>query len=634
MPSLKDRFNLLLLTGFTFSCCLHAIANDSIPVWTQGDVATSVDELWRDYDPRKEPLEVKIVRSWQQENVQIHYVVYTIGVFKGQKSTMAAFYTTPIEPTQKLPAVLFIHGGGQRAYLRGSIEYARRGYCCLSPNWGGREMENARPGDLNTDWGAVDPTQSNPQGYSSVLPGPKKIDPFESPRNNHWYLLTIGCRRAITFLEQQEEVDANRIGVLGHSMGGRLTGLVAGSDKRVKVASPSVGGSGFLYQDFRMIPGSARRFSGNHELMLNTISGESHLKQITCPLLFLSSTNDFNAPMECVEQGMRLVPHSNKRTTYSVHLNHRFDRESDVTRKLWLDSHLQNKLSFPKSPILELHLNQPNGIPVVHVQPDTSREIKEIRIYYGYDRDPRNRFWATANARVAGNIWVAQCPVFDLSEPLFVLANVYYKLAEHERIPTDPDTFILSASDSTYPAQLKQAGVRATASRQRVIEHLGMSDAKMPNWYILNQGNPHHWLYSTRKLNDPRWEAPQGGTLKLSLQTSDVNNHLAIKVVTNSWRSYIGKRSQTYISTIELANAGEHQVTLHSSDFMDTDGNPLNDWEGITELQFQPADKALPDNNSLKPWQGSPLGIIHLEWLDGKLQSRPKPYPTMRSSQK
>ena len=199
MPSLIDRFQLLLLTGFTYSCCLHAIANDSIPAWTQGDVATSVDELWRDYNPRKESLDVKIVRSWQQDNVQIHYVVYTIGVFKGQKSTMAAFYTTPIEPTQKLPAVLFIHGGGQRAYLRGSIEYARRGYCCLSPNWGGREMENARPGDLNTDWGAVDPTQSNPQGYSSVLPGPKKIDPFESPRNNHWYLLTIGCRRAITF---------------------------------------------------------------------------------------------------------------------------------------------------------------------------------------------------------------------------------------------------------------------------------------------------------------------------------------------------------------------------------------------------------------------------------------------------
>ena len=32
-------------------------------------------------------------------------------------------------------------------------------------------------------------------------------------------------------------------------MGGRLTGLVAGSDQRVSTASPSVGGSGFLQSD-------------------------------------------------------------------------------------------------------------------------------------------------------------------------------------------------------------------------------------------------------------------------------------------------------------------------------------------------------------------------------------------------
>jgi len=58
-------------------------------------------------------------------------------------------------------------------------------------------------------------------------------------------LLTVGCRRGITFLEEQPEVDADSIGVFGHSMGGRLTGLVAGTDRRVKDAAPSVGGSGF-----------------------------------------------------------------------------------------------------------------------------------------------------------------------------------------------------------------------------------------------------------------------------------------------------------------------------------------------------------------------------------------------------
>ena len=32
-------------------------------------------------------------------------------------------------------------------------------------------MEGAKPGEANTDWGAVDPTQNNVSGYFNVLPG-------------------------------------------------------------------------------------------------------------------------------------------------------------------------------------------------------------------------------------------------------------------------------------------------------------------------------------------------------------------------------------------------------------------------------------------------------------------------------
>jgi hypothetical protein len=47
-------------------------------------------------------------------------------------------------------------------------------------------MEGAQPGDPNTDWGAVDPTQLNVQGYSSMLPGPKQFyEDREHPKNNN-----------------------------------------------------------------------------------------------------------------------------------------------------------------------------------------------------------------------------------------------------------------------------------------------------------------------------------------------------------------------------------------------------------------------------------------------------------------
>ena len=56
------------------------------------------------------------------------------------------------------------------------------------------------------------------------------------------YLLTLGARRGLTFLEQQAQVDPERIGVYGHSMGGNLTVYVAGTDNRVKFRAADVAG--------------------------------------------------------------------------------------------------------------------------------------------------------------------------------------------------------------------------------------------------------------------------------------------------------------------------------------------------------------------------------------------------------
>lgn len=228
-----------------------------------------------------------MVREWQEDGLTLRYVTFSIGTFKGKTARMAAFYGFPTGE-KNLPAVMHMHGGGQRGFLHIVRRYARRGCAVLSVNWGGRPMEDARSGDLNTRWGAIDPTQKNVAGYSNLLPHDNTIDPFPSARNNNWFLLTIGCRRGITFLERQPEVDADRIGIFGHSMGGRLTGLVAGSDDRVKAASPSVGGSGFLQTDLRGLPGSARRVKGDVELFQRTIAGQSHLERVLCPILYRS----------------------------------------------------------------------------------------------------------------------------------------------------------------------------------------------------------------------------------------------------------------------------------------------------------------------------------------------------------
>ncbi len=363
----------LLVTLIVISTNVVAFGADSLP--RLHAAPQRVEQLWAGYDPRSEPLEVRVVREWREDDLTLRYVIYSIGTLKGEPARMAAFYGFPTGE-KKLPAVLHMHGGGQRAFLQVVKRYAKRGYAALSVNWGGRPMEDAQADDPNTDWGAVDPTQNNVGGYSNLLPQDNTIDPFPSARNNNWFLLTIGYRRGITFLQQQPEVDADRIGVFGHSMGGRLTGMVAGSDERGKAASPSVGGSGFLQTDLWGLPGSSRRVKGDVDLFQRTIAGQSYLARVRCPILYLRATNDFNAPMDFVEKGMRLVPHEKERTTYAPHLNHRFTPDTEIVRPLWFDSKLQQRFQFSQSPTAALILNRDTGIPVFRVSPNPSLPIE------------------------------------------------------------------------------------------------------------------------------------------------------------------------------------------------------------------------------------------------------------------
>ena len=147
-------------------------------------------------------------------------------------------------------------------------------------------MQGARPGEANTDWGAVDPTQNNVHGYFNLKPGVKFLDVQESPRNCNWFLLTIGCRRGLTFLEQQPEVDESRLGIRGHSMGGNLTMYVAGTDTRVKVASPSVGGTGFRLDSYYHLLPQIRKVTGNRELFRRTMGYQFYAQRITVPVSY------------------------------------------------------------------------------------------------------------------------------------------------------------------------------------------------------------------------------------------------------------------------------------------------------------------------------------------------------------
>lgn len=592
------------------------------------EVPGSVGELWADFDPRKEALETEVIREWKEDGGCYRQVRYLIGSFKGKAARMAAIYGFPDGVKGKVPGVMHIHGGGQRASLSEVKLLVGRGYAALSVNWGGdgdgkppfNSMEGAQPGDPNTDWGAVDPTQLNVQGYSSMLPGPKQFyEDREHPKNNNWYLLTLGCRRGLTFLEQQPEVDAQRLGVHGFSMGGNLTMYVAGSDDRVKAAVPAVGGQGWRWEAHAFGGGTAQqeKILGDEEMFRKTLSFEAYAPRIQCPVLHRSGTNDFHGWMDDVYRTNALIVGQPTRYSWAPHLNHRLIPEVAVAMPLWFDHYLKGGPALPETPVSELVLKTADGVPLLRVTPDAKAlPVSRVEIYYSVDADPRARFWRSAEVVKKGADYSAALPLHAVDLPLFAFANVYHTLPQAVNMKALPgngaevrEVCVSSLLRHAEPEALRAAGTVTTARPSAVMDDFSHG---LRDWYVLNAGNLTHQEMWTRKVTDPLYRAPQGARLKVTLKMPKTNR-LTFVVRENDWRSYRGPRA-SYLCTREITGSTEAQsVVLAPADFVSDKGAVLKDWAQMDELGICARVPGQPAKDAA-PWNGGAAEFVWLGW--------------------
>lgn len=598
-----------------------------------GDVPQTVEELWADFDPRKDALETEVIREFKEDGGVFRHVRFVVGTFKGQTARMTAIYGFPEganEKREKLPAVMHIHGGGQRAFLNEVKLLVSRGYAGLSVNWGGsagqrpfNSVEGAQPGDPNTDWGAVDPSQLNATRYDSILPGPLQLfEDREHPKNNNWYLLALGCRRGLTFLEQQPEVDAERLGVHGYSMGGNLTMYVAGTDTRVKAAVPAVGGAGWRWQPHQVLGGVIQldHIKGDVELFRRTMSFESYAPLIRCPVLHRSATNDFHGWMDDVYRTNALIPNRLLRYSWTPHVNHRLSPEVAITMPLWFDQHLKGGPALPATPRSELTLRTADRVPELQVIPDAkSLPVARVEIYYSVDPDPRARFWRSADVTRDGEAFVANLPLHTLDLPLFAFANVYHTLPKPESLAPIPghrnpvkEVCLSSEFHSVNPAALQAAEAVASLKLSPLIDDFSASHG-LRDWYPINADHPplvQHW---TRKLTDPAWRGVAGAKLKLTLKMPKTNT-LSFVVIENEWRSYRGQR-KTFVCDREITGSdGEQTILLEAKDFVSESG-ALKSWDGVDQFAICHHFAERGTTATRKPsWTGPAPTLVRLEW--------------------
>ena len=618
---LTSIFTLFTLMGE------NDIFAETLPISVGSKVPLTYDEMWQGFDPRKEPLEIEVLHRWEKDGVVLQVLRYRIGIFKGRKAMMAGVYGYP-KGAGKLPGLLQIHGGGQYADSNAALTNAKRGYATLSIAWAGRvsaPQYRVTPNEvklfwdgktqdpkykLTTDWGALDayhaPSRYGKDAFPSIPVGDWCLDPVASPRNNAWFLVTLAARRGLTFLERQSEVDGSRLGVYGHSMGGKLTVATAGSDKRVKAAAPSCGGISDRYS--------------NDSLHLATVSDPPSLKKITCPTIFLSPANDFHGRINDLPSAIKEIKTNEWRVTCSPHHNHQDSPPYEVATQIWFDQYLKGGCKLPQSPKISVKLEEGKS-PLVMVDVDASRKISFIDVFYTQhgqvdgmkdnSTNTKNRFWHYAPVTNDRGEWKAHLPLHSSEKPLWVYANVSYELADpikgagYYYGTYEANTFNLSSLPALIkPEKLRNAKVSTHLGSRLIIEDFQGEWKK--EWFSYK---PAQWGIKTHKIYDPVWRAPKGAKLGLDVQAEQPNQMI------------LGL--DNYATEFEIKGGGAWtSILLPCLVFKNAEGQALESWQGCRELQLDAKVRLNPGRDSpAKPlhlganWKGTAPAFRNLRWV-------------------
>jgi dienelactone hydrolase len=616
----------MIRSAFVFLASLTAaIAADTFPPLKGGLAPRTHATLWADYDPQAEPLDIEILTEWEEDGVVMRVVRYRVGVFKGKTAKVAGIYGF-MKGMKGVPGLVQVHGGGQYADYKAVLTNAKRGYATISISWAGRisapnysvsppivqKFWDGKTDDpqykVTTDWGAVDgyhaPSRFKGTSFNDLKPNEWTLDAIESPRNSPWFLATLAARRALTFLERQPEVDAGRLGIYGHSMGGKITVATAGSDKRVKAAAPSCGG--------------VSHRSDEADLYFTTIGDAAALPNVTCPIVFLSPANDFHGRINDLPRSTKEIKSKEWRVTCAPHHNHQDTAEYEVATQLWFDQHLRNNFSWPKTPLTEVQLKTADGIPRIAITPDDTRPIARVEVYYtqqGVDSNDRtlnenriHQFWhyAQTTPNQAKGKFEASLPIAFTDKPLWVYANVTYKLPKpvsgagyYYRV-YETDTFTVSSLIEMHaPDALQRAEVQATLKPSTVIE--GFSGDWRKHWFSYRSES---WRLSTNKPYHPLWQAPANASLALEVQSAKANTLII--------------RLDKHAAEIKLdGGPGWQKLILSRSDFKDADFQPLASWTGLKQLELSEQAHLRGKGKPRKvggQWQGNAPTFRNLHW--------------------
>ena len=326
--------------------------------------------------------------EWVQRAGAMRSLYYYNEPYQGHPTRVFAYFAVPENRSGPLPAMVLVHGGGGRAFPEWAKMWAQRGYAAV----------------------AMDLAGNGPDGERLPDAGPAETDQVifyeaTSKLTDAWlYHAVAAVIRAVSFLQQQPEVDQQRIGITGISWGGVVTCIAVGIDTRLKVAIP-VYGCGYLYSNSAWKPIFDDFPTDTRQQWIKNFDPSQYLANVSIPIMWINGTNDFAFPLDSYQQSYRL-PRGPRWLHITTQMRHGH-REGWEPIEICAMADYILKGGLPPARI-DRELLMGSSVQVRFVSP---QRVERAEMIYTLDHAQwRDREWHAVPLSVAGNLASGELP--------------------------------------------------------------------------------------------------------------------------------------------------------------------------------------------------------------------------------
>lgn len=345
--------------------------------------------LWEDFNDTL-PLKESIVKSLSINGIDIKHIYFSGREIGGERVRIYGIYAKNLKESKG--SILILPDVYSSIDTELIVKYASLGYEVLSVDLGGKAtIQNTAKKDYTSYPNAISYANIE-NAYESMY------FVHTSAKETSWYEWTSVARYAVSYLKSQN--NKNKIGVLGIKYSSNIAFMLSATDSRIS-ASCNLFGAGWLaYKGLSKHSGEEIEMNEERYRFLAGIEVQAYSQFITCPVMFLSSTNNDEFDFErSVDTLSRISNQEDLRYNFVTYSKDVLDYRCFIDTTLFFDKHLANSsVNFPKQPQLQAENN--DGEITYEIIVDDYKNIKTVHLLCAnYTENSLERVWFRATEK-------------------------------------------------------------------------------------------------------------------------------------------------------------------------------------------------------------------------------------------